>query len=246
MSRLLTHTDDLIAGEMVDRPNRFVLTVRFTQDPERVFLGDPGALEILTPGSTVLCSPVSDPDRTTDYDAIAVKTDDVYVSLRATLANTLFANALERELLPAFAGYSITAREPPFPDHGRADFLLASQEHDEDVYVEVKSCTHVEAGVGKFPDRPTERGRRHLTSQMDLQTGGTETHLVFVAQRPDLREIRPFRSVDPAFAEVLTDAAAAGVGIHAVAIRFAPPAYFLADPDLPVRIQPNESSENGA
>lgn len=233
--RLLTHEDELIRGEVVDRPNRFVLEVRFDREPERVFLGDPGALEVLSPGSTVLCSPVDDPDRKTAYDAIAVQADDVYVSLRAALANTLFAEALTRDLLPAFTDYTIHKREPALPDHGRADLILSDPAHASEVFVEVKSCTHANAGVGKFPDRPTERGRRHVTSLMDLEAAGTETHLGFVAQRPDVAEIRPFRAVDPAFAEVLGAAAETGVRIHGLVVKFDPPDYLLEDPAIPVK-----------
>jgi DNA-binding sugar fermentation-stimulating protein len=53
MKPLLTIANDLIAGTIVDRPNRFVVRVRFEENPERAFLGDPGALKnILLEGGT--------------------------------------------------------------------------------------------------------------------------------------------------------------------------------------------------
>jgi sugar fermentation stimulation protein A len=42
MAPLLTVEDDLVTGTVVDRPNRFVVRVRFDTSLERVFLGDPG------------------------------------------------------------------------------------------------------------------------------------------------------------------------------------------------------------
>lgn len=233
MDPLLCHDGDLVAGTVVDRPNRFVVRVRFDATPERVFLGDPGALAVLQPGREVLCSPVDDPERATDYDAIAVDADGVYVSLRAALANDHFAAAVGRGLLPAFEGTTIREREPPLPDHGRADFLVDGLA-PKPAYVEVKSCTHVENGVGKFPDRQTERGRRHLRSLRGLAEAGRTAHLVFVVQRPDADRVRPFREVDPGFADLLDEIRAAGVDIHAMSVAFDPPDYRLIDPDLPV------------
>ena len=244
---LLSHEDDLFAATVVDRPNRFVVRVRFDGDegdeagpggaePERAFLGDPGALAgIVEPGAEVLCSPADDPERATDHDAIAARVGDVHVSLRAALANDLFEAALARNAVPAFAGYAVARREPALPDHGRTDFALERPD-GEPAYVEVKSATYVEDGVALFPDRQTERGRRHLRSLRSLVESGVEAHLVFVVQRPDVEALRPYREVDPEFADLLGRAREAGVGVHAIATEFAPPDYWLRHPDLPVEL----------
>lgn len=234
MTTLLTHDRELVAGRIVDRPNRFVVRVDVGDGPERAFLGDPGALEgIVEPGRELLASVADDPDRATDYDAIVVKTDEVLVSLRAALANDLFEAALAAAALPGFEGYGIDRREPALPDHGRTDFRLETPEGDH-AYVEVKSATYVEDDVAKFPDRQTERGRRHLRSLLDMHAEGVETHVVFVVQRPDVAVLRPYRTVDPEFAELLARVTAAGVGVHAMAVAFEPPTYRLADPDVPI------------
>lgn len=225
---------DLVEGIIVSRPNRFVLSVDFGDGTERVYLGDPGALEFVSPKMSVLCSPVEDPSRKTAYDAIAVDLGEFFVSLRAAFANELFQAALERDLLPRFDNYEIVQREPELPTHGRSDFLLRSLDHDAPVYVEVKSCTHADDGVGKFPDRPTERGRRHLESLRSRVSEGEEAHLVFVAQRPDIGRIEPYREVDPEFADLLAEVDEAGVGIHAIKCEFDPPQYVLRNTDIPV------------
>ena len=249
---LLSHEDDLVAATVVDRPNRFVVRVRFEggegdrgesvdpspagAEPERAFLGDPGALSgIVEPGVEVLCSPADDPERATDHDAIAAHVGDVHVSLRAALANDLFEAALDREALLAFEGYAVARREPSLPDHGRTDFALVRPD-GEPAYVEVKSATYVDDGVAKFPDRQTERGRRHLRSLEALVDDGVEAHLVFVVQRPDVCALRPYREVDPEFADLLGRVREAGVGVHAIATAFDPPDYWLRDPDLPVEV----------
>lgn len=236
MEPLLTIDDDLIGGTIVDRPNRFVVRVRFGGEPERAFLGDPGALGgIVEPGAALLCSPVDDLERAKDYDAIAVRVGEIYVSVRAALANDLFEGALACEAVPAFSGYSVRRREPPLPDHGRTDFLPETPA-GEDAYVEVKSCTSVGGGVARFPDRQTERGRRHLRSLEALVESGVEAHVAFVVQRPDVDAFRPYREVDPEFADLLNRVRAAGVGVHAIATAFDPPDYVLHEPSLPVEL----------
>ncbi|WP_129116307.1 DNA/RNA nuclease SfsA [Halegenticoccus tardaugens] len=236
MELLLTIDDDLLTGIIDDRPNRFVVRVRFEDTLGRVFLGDPGALEsTVEPGNEILCSPVDNPERATDYDAIAVHVDDVYVSVRPTLANALFERALAHDSIPTFTGYTCRKREPALPDHGRTDFLLDTLSGDT-AYVEIKSCTHVEDGVAKFPDRQTERGRRHLRSLKALCEDGHETHVVFVVQRPDVERFRPYRDVDPEFAELLAQVQETGVGVHALTTSFKPPHYSLWNDELPVEL----------
>jgi len=234
MTKLLTIDRELLTGTIVDRPNRFVVRVRFDGTPERVYLGDPGALkEIVEPGHKMLCSPVSDTERATDYDAIAAVVDDVYVSVRTALANNLFENALDRDAIPAFAEYTVLDREPSLPDHGRTDFRLTTPNGDT-AYVEVKSCTHVEDGTARFPDRQTERGRRHLQSLEKLHEVGYETHVVFVVQRPDVERFRPYRDVDPDFADLLSRVRDAGVEVHAITTAIEPPHYWLQNDELPI------------
>lgn len=234
MTRLLTHDRELVTGRIVDRPNRFVVRVDFGEATERVFLGDPGELDgIVEQGTEILCSPADDDQRATQYDAIATVVEERYVSVRAALANDLFEQAVRSEAIAAFADHTIEQREPRLPDHGRTDFLLADPSGDP-AYVEVKSCTHVVDGVALFPDRPTKRGRRHLASLEAACEDGLDAHVVFVVQRADAQRFRPYRDVDPEFAERLGAAAQAGVGLRAITTEFDPPEYYLCSSDLPI------------
>lgn len=191
--------------------------------------------DVLAPGNEVLCAPVDDPNRVTAYDAIAVHTDSATVGVRATLANDLFDQVLARGGMSAFDAYTSVTREPPLPDHGRTDFRLETGD-GETAYVEVKSCSLAREGVARFPDRSTARGRRHLRSLATIADGGTTCHVVFVVQRPDVAAFRPLREVDPAFADELARARAAGVHVRAIVTPFKAPTYRLQDTDLPVEL----------
>jgi len=245
MTELLRTDADLLEGPLVERLNRFVLAVDLPEagadGPREVYLPETGRLTtVLTDDATVVCEPVEDPDRRTDFTALAVHTGEVYVTVEAVRANALVAAAIERGLLPAFRGWAVRRREPPLPDGGRADLLLAPTEAgpggDTERYVEVKAVTHAEDGVAKFPDAPTERGRRHLRTLTALAEDGRRASVVLAAMRPDAEVVRPFREIDPEFADALAAAEAAGVDVRAVGTAFAPPAWSLVADSLPVEL----------
>ncbi len=248
MDPLLRTDADLVEGRLVERLNRFVLRVAFDDGEAEVYLPETGRLTtVLVDDATVVCEPVDDPDRRTAYTALAVHNGDVYVTVEAVRANAVLARAVEKGLVPFFADWTLERREPALPDGGRADLLLAPATSEDsrdgaagdgsvERYVEVKAVTHAEDGVGKFPDAPTERGRRHLRDLRVLAEAGTPASVVFVAMRPDVDAVRPFREIDPDFADALAAADAAGVGVHALGTAFEPPAWELVAPSLPVEL----------
>ena len=81
-------------------------------------------------------------------------------------------------------------------------------------YVEVKSVSMVESGVGKFPDAPTEWGRKHLQELIGLRHHGFRSAVIFVSQRSDARSITSNDSIDAEFGSKLRDAYVAGVEIY--------------------------------
>lgn len=227
------YDDPLVEGRLVERQNRFVLTVDIDGQERDVFLDETGRLTtVLVDDATVYCLPVADPERSTDFTAVAVDNGDVTVSVRAAMANDLFVAALEGGYLPAFAGATVQRQEPPLPDHGRTDVLLADAGADH--YVEVKAVTHVEDGIGKFPDAPSDRAVRHLEGLQALVEAGTAASVVFVCQRPNAEVVRPFPEIDPDFAEALASAVEAGVDAHALSLSVDPPTYRLHEPRIPV------------
>lgn len=233
---LVRYEAELCEGTYLERPNRFTVLVDLDGREQRVYLRNTGGLETtLEPGRTVLCRPAASDDRVTDYDAIAVDVAGTWVTVDATLPNELFERCVTRSLLPRFDSYRLEAREPPLPGEGRTDVLLETPTGT-DAYVEVKSNTYVVDGISKFPDRPTKRGRRHLRSLTTLVEDGFECHVVFVVQRPDASRLRPFREVDPEFADLLARAHEAGVEVSALTTAFDPPSVTLANRDLPVEL----------
>jgi len=101
----------------------------------------------------------------------------------------------------------------PVIGEGRLDFKLETK--PDPTWVEVKSVTWSEDGVGYFPDAPSERATRHVKSLIDV-ADRKHGALVLVTMRSDIREIRPAKYVDPVFYEHLLEAREAGVSIMGV------------------------------
>ena len=73
----------------------------------------------------------------------------------------------------------------------------------------------VEKSLGKFPDAPTERGRKHLKELIALRKNGQGAAVLFVSQRSDTRAVTSHDVIDPEFGKLLREAAQAGVELYA-------------------------------
>jgi sugar fermentation stimulation protein A len=179
-----------------------------------VHLADPGRLkELLLPGQRVWVRPAASPTRKTAWSAVLVESPDGagLVSVDTTMPNRLIHKALAADALEEFAGWSLDRAEWT---HGRSriDFLLARG--DRRLALEVKSVTLVEDGVALFPDAVTARGARHVRELAELaRRDDWDAAILFVLQRHDAHRIEAARSIDPAFADALADAQAAGVRV---------------------------------
>ena len=122
--------------------------------PVRAHLPDPGRLrELLQPGVRVWLEPKSGENRKTPYQLWLLEKDRTLVSLNTQLPNVLVQEALAQGSLPEFIRYTAWKQERRVGS-SRLDFYLESA--DERCWMEVKSVTLVEDGLGLFPDAPTE------------------------------------------------------------------------------------------
>jgi sugar fermentation stimulation protein A len=138
------------------------------------------------------------------------------VSADARLPPALVVEAFHQGRLPPFAGFTAARREVTYQD-SRLDIVLDGP-HGR-CFVEVKSVTLVESGVGLFPDSPTERGRRHVRTLARAVAEGHRAAAVFVIQREDAVALAPHDLADPAFGVALREAVAQGVEAYAYVCR---------------------------
>lgn len=183
----------LIRSIFIKKINRFVLEVKIKGKIKKVYMPNPGRLAtILKEGRELLLKEKKSGKY--NYEVFAAAINGFYSTIDPKLANILFKQALNKKLISELKNCKIIKEEVK-TKAGRIDFLIKC--NNEKKFLEVKSCTHVENGIAKFPDRKTERGKRHL--KFLIRNKG---YLVIVVQRPDAECFMPFKKIDPEFAEI--------------------------------------------
>ncbi|MBI2856428.1 MAG: DNA/RNA nuclease SfsA [Chloroflexi bacterium] len=220
----------LLEGIFLERPNRFAAWVEVKGVPVMAHVPNSGRMrELLWPGSRVLLTPRGSDGRKTAYDLSLVDLGHALVSSDARLPSALVAEAYAKGQLDQFSQYAWLRREVPYLD-SRLDILLGNGGL---CYIEVKSVTLVEDGVGLFPDAPTSRGARHVEALARAIGEGHRAVVVFVVQREDATAFVPNDGADPHFGETLRRAHAAGVEAYAYRCRVSIEEIEITEP-LPV------------
>ena len=205
--------DDLVEAKFIRRVNRFLAMVDLNRREERVHVANSGRLrELFVPGAEVWLKPAYRIGRKTAFDLSLVKADGTMVSADARLPNSLVAEAIASGLLKEFGSPASIVRESTF---GESRFDLMLEYKGSRHYVEVKSVTLVENGVGLFPDSPTLRGAKHLNTLTEAVQAGHRASVVFVIQRSDAVAFAANEPADPALARSLSRATANGVDASA-------------------------------
>ena len=209
--------DDLVEARFLRRVNRFLAVVEIDGRETDVHVANSGRLrELFLSGASVWLKPAQSEGRKTAYDLALVEADGVLVSADARLPNALVAEAVVEGLLEGIEKPSAIVRESTFGD-SRFDLMLEDGRGRR--YVEVKSATLVEQGVGLFPDSPTLRGAKHLNTLIEAVEAGHRAAVAFVVQRPDADAFAANEPADPVLAESLRRAVACGVEAYAYNCR---------------------------
>lgn len=202
----------LVAGTLVQRDNRFRATALVDGYPQKAHVPNSGRLgELLLPATPLFLRPAARPDRVTAYDLVLVQLNESLVCIDARLPPRLIREAWESGRLAPFAGYDSVQMEVKC-GNSRLDLRFESTAGD-NCWVEAKSVTLVRDGVARFPDAPTERGRRHLRELTELARQGICGAVVFVVQSADAVAFAPNDEMDPEFGYTLRAARDAGVAV---------------------------------
>ena len=202
----------MVDGIFLERPNRYLAHVEIEGKQVSAHVPDPGRLPgLMIPQRRVRLIHNPGPKRKTDYTLALVRHGRIWVSVYPVFANRLVGDALANRTLPGFSDYIDFSSEVKV---GRSRFDFRLNFSDGPMWVEVKSVSLVEQTVGKFPDAPTERGRRHVEELIELKRKGNRAAVVFVSQRSDTRTITSNDVIDPEFGKRLREAEQAGVELY--------------------------------
>ncbi len=180
--------------------------------------------ELFTQGAQVVLQHFPDsPNRKTKYDLIAVYKGEMLINTDSQAPNKAAA-----EFIPVlFPDASFIRAEKTYKS-SRFDFYIEAPGRK--IYMEVKGCTLEENGVCRFPDAPTERGRKHLNELCEAVDDGYEAFLLIVIQMERARYFTPNDSTDPKFGEALRRAYDKGVKILAYTCNVTESSMTVAEP----------------
>lgn len=209
-----------IRAEFVKRPNRFQGFVNINNKEVMAHVPNTGRCkEILVPGCTVILREENNPNRKTAYSLIAGYKGDRLINIDSQVPNKIVEEALSRGVIEELKEYKEILREKTF-GNSRFDFKLnkvagAYDAFDQEYYLEVKGVTLEENGETRFPDAPTDRGRKHLLELIEVKKSGRGAGVIFVIQMDDVVYFRPNDEMDKKFGEALRLAKDNGVDIMA-------------------------------
>ena len=204
---------DLVEGIFLERVNRFLAMVEVDGREVGVHVANSGRMkELFVPGFRVLVRSVASEHRKTKFDLVLVDVGTALVSADSRAPNALVAEGVLNGHLKQFASFSEMYREVTFGD-SRLDLMLEGRTGR--CYIEAKSVTLVENGVGLFPDAPTVRGAKHLRTLEAVVEAGHRAAVIFVIQRSDVTVFATSDSSDPDLARALRSAVSVGVEAYA-------------------------------
>ena len=216
--------DNIREGTSLSRPNRFIAHVQLDGADTVCHVQNTGRCrELLVPGARVVLNRGTNPARRTAYDLVSVYKGERLINMDSQSPNDIAAEYLPR-LFPAL---TVLRREVRWGD-SRFDFYGVQE--DRPFFLEVKGVTLEREGMVLFPDAPTERGAKHLRELAQLKQTGMDAHVLFVVQMSPVTVLRANRETDPAFADALLAARAAGVCVHAVDCLVTPDTVVAHEP----------------
>jgi sugar fermentation stimulation protein A len=186
--------------------------------------------ELLLPGVTVYLEASANPLRKTGYDLIAVEKvrpgkAPLLVNMDSQIPNRLAAEYVKNGGL-GFVPDLVKTEQT----YGNSRFDVYYEAGERKGFVEVKGVTLEEDGVARFPDAPTERGRKHLLELQSAAANGYEAWVLFVIQMPDILRFEPNWPRDSAFAEALCQVSQNGVRVRAVECTVTPDSLTISKP----------------
>ncbi len=211
----------------LERPNRYLAIVL---DPElgrvAAHVPNPGRLRELLPETGTFGHIVGLPpdrlrrghlpERKTAWTLVNVEAPDdprVLVSVDTGAARPIVDQALLRGDLGPVADWGEWRSEVVWGHH-RFDHAVLGAEGKgarPRALLEVKSSNLKEGSTALFPDAPTVRGTSHVEALARFVRGGGRAALLFLVQRDDAREVRPYGAMDAPFARAVERARRAGV-----------------------------------
>nr|WP_132283512.1 DNA/RNA nuclease SfsA [Natranaerovirga hydrolytica] len=202
---------DIVAGEFIKRPNRFIAHVRINNQEEIVHVKNTGrCTELLKPGAKVFLEPSANPNRKTKYSLISVYKKDRLINMDSQVPNQVIFEALKENKIKEIKDSQLIKREVTY---GHSRFDIYYENKGEKGFMEVKGVTLEKNGVAMFPDAPTTRGTKHINELIRAKKEGYQAYIMFLVQMDGIHTFVPNFQMDEAFSRALKNAKEMGVEV---------------------------------
>ncbi len=203
--------DHIEKGRFESRPNRFVAYVTLGEESRKVHVKNTGRCrELLTPEAEVYLNRSGNPQRSTEYDLVAVKKGSRIINMDSQAPN----KAVE-EWIRGGALFPDALLIKPESQYGSSRFDFYVETPEDKIFIEVKGVTLEKEDVVMFPDAPSQRAVKHVQELIRALEEGYKAYVIFVIQMEDIRYFTPNNETHPEFAEALLKAREAGVKVLA-------------------------------
>ncbi len=222
---------NIVKGQFLSRPNRFIAYVDIDGKPEKVHVKNTGRCrELLTDHAEVYLEKSSNPSRSTAYDLVAVKKGKRIINMDSQAPNKAMEEWLwKKELIPDV----VTVRPESVYGNSRFDFYVETLK--DKILIEVKGVTLEQEDVVLFPDAPSERALKHVNELSGAVTQGYRAYVILVVQMEGVKYFTPNRQTQPEFADALLKAREAGVSVLAYDCHVTKDGMSIREP-VPVRL----------
>lgn len=221
------------------RENRFVGYFKMNGQLLKCHILNPGRMEnFLKPGAKIMVENRNSPKRKIAFSLLYVIHPNSLILIDSQLPNKIMKEALQNRLIDQFKDAKLIKPEQAYGKmrKSRIDFLL-----DNSIYIEVKATNFIHEGIGYFPDAPSIRAQKHIAELCEVieLDSSKEAYIIFLAQRTDIKEIRPFDKIDPKFANLLRVGAAKGIKMLGFLIKYAEEGHLAClGKEIPIDLHP--------
>lgn len=197
-------------GLFIKRINRFEALVNINDKIELVHVPNTGRMEeLLFEGAKVILLRKDSEYRKTKYSLLHIYKNNHLICINSLFANKVFEEGVLKGKINFIKGR--IKREVTFLN-SRFDFLITDGIND--TLLEIKCATYEEDGIAKFPDAPTQRGRKHI-EELIKANNNYKTGIIIISFIDYVKSFTPNYNIDRAFGEKLKEAYEKGVIVKA-------------------------------
>ena len=229
---------DVVKGDAVERPNRFIAYVEIDGRQEKVHVKNTGRCRAACKGRHSLSGKSGNPERKTDYDLVAVEKGGLLVNMDSAAPNLAAGEWLASGGL--LAPVKLIKPECTY-GNSRFDFYVESEAVK--MWLEVKGVTLETQRKALFPDAPSFRALKHVEELIRLRKTDMKRGYCSSVQMEGIRRFTPNWETQPAFAQALERAQEAGVAIYARGCHVTQDSMEISY-EIPVVLKPEAKSRN--